>query len=237
MRIFLDAGHNHSGADTGAAGNGLKEQDVTYYIAQLVGALLLKLGIEVKYSRNNLTDNVGTTLYTSISGRYGLANSWGADYFVSIHCNAAADEKANGTETLVYSLGGKVSELAAKVNSQLVSLGLTNRGVKVRTNLGVLKNSNMPAILVETAFITNIGDAKILSEKQDNLANAIFKGICDYLGVKGVDEMADANNAPWYNDAQYWVKENGISDGTRPTEPVTRAEVWQMLYEMAQLKK
>jgi N-acetylmuramoyl-L-alanine amidase CwlA len=42
-------------------------------------------------------------------------------------------------------------------------------------------------------------------------------------------------DVPWYNDAQWWVKENGISDGTRPNEPVTRAELWQMLYRFAKL--
>lgn len=39
-------------------------------------------------------------------------------------------------------------------------------------------------------------------------------------------------DVPWYNDAQWWVKANGISDGTRPNDPVTRAEVWQMLYRL-----
>lgn len=40
----------------------------------------------------------------------------------------------------------------------------------------------------------------------------------------------------WYNDAQWWVKTSSISDGTRPDEPATRAEVWQMLYRMAQIR-
>ena len=43
------------------------------------------------------------------------------------------------------------------------------------------------------------------------------------------------SHIPWYNDAQWWVKANGISDGTRPEEPATRAEVWQMLYRLSKL--
>jgi len=46
-------------------------------------------------------------------------------------------------------------------------------------------------------------------------------------------QLQQKSNIPWYNDAQWWVKANGISDGTRPEESATRAEVWQMLYRMA----
>ena len=66
MKIFLDAGHNHSGADTGATGNGLKEQDVTYRIAEILSPLLVKSGHEVKMSRNSITDNVCDSVAVSI---------------------------------------------------------------------------------------------------------------------------------------------------------------------------
>ena len=88
MKIMLDAGHNASGGDTGAQGNGLKEQDVTYQIAQKVGDRLKKQGILVKYSRDTVTSNVGKTLSESINGRVKMANDWKADLFISIHCNA-----------------------------------------------------------------------------------------------------------------------------------------------------
>jgi N-acetylmuramoyl-L-alanine amidase len=45
-----------------------------------------------------------------------------------------------------------------------------------------------------------------------------------------------SSNTPWYNDAQWWVKANGISDGTRPDDTCTRAEVWQMLYRFSKIK-
>lgn len=184
MKIFLDAGHNYSGADTGATNNGLKEQDITYAIAQKVGERLKNAHIEVKYSRNNITDNIGSTLPESINLRCKMANLWNAHYFVSIHCNSFSDAAANGTETLIYSKGGEAEDLANIVNARLVQLGLTNRGVKVRTDLGVLKGTIMPSILIETAFITNIGDSFLLNCKQDELAQAIANGIFEFLELE-----------------------------------------------------
>ena len=79
--------------------------------------------------------------------------------------------------------------MAKSVNANLAGLGLTNRGVKVRTDLGVLKYTNMPAILIETAFITNASDSALLRDRQDELANAISKGIFEFLGI-------EVNNMP-----------------------------------------
>ena len=49
-------------------------------------------------------------------------------------------------------------------------------------------------------------------------------------------QLQQKSNIPWYNDAQWWVTENGISDGTRPDDTCTRAEVWQMIYRFAKTK-
>ena len=184
MKIFLDAGHGYS-VDTGAQGNGLKEQDITCQLAQKIGERLKNNGIDVKYSRGTIMSNVGTTLNESINGRCNMANSWGADYFISLHCNASTNCSANGTETLIYGNSAKV--LADIVNSNLVSLGLLNRGVKQRTDLGVLKRTNMPAILVEVGFISNAHDAYFLANRQDEIAQAICNAIFEYLGVGTVD--------------------------------------------------
>ena len=212
MRIFLDAGHNHAGADIGAQSNGFKEQDITYAIAQKVGERLKNADISVKYSRNSITESVGSTLAESINLRCKLANVWEAHYFVSIHCNAFSDAAANGTETLIYSKGGDAEKLARKVDARLVKLNLTNRGVKVRTDLGVLRGTNMPAILIETAFITNAGDRFLLSFKQDELAQAITNGIFEFFGleVKTVVETAEQAiiklvQKGIINSPDYWI--------------------------------
>ena len=177
MKIFIDAGHNFSGADTGAQGNGIREQDVTFIIANKLKKLLVSYGHEVFMSRNNLQDNVGSTLSDSLNTRVNLANRYGVDLFVSIHCNSF-NKQANGTETLVYSFNSSAMEYAERIQKSIIDkLGTKDRGVKERKDLVVLKNTLMPAVLVETAFIDNVYDAELLIKRQDDFAEAIFEGI------------------------------------------------------------
>ncbi len=183
-KVFIDPGHNHSGYDTGAQGYGLKEQDITYYIAEKLKAMLESSGVEVKMSRNTVTDNCdNSSITTSLRQRSNMANSWGADYFVSIHCNAGG---GTGTEVYSYTYGSDAYKLAEKIQSKLVSAtGLSNRGAKV-ANFSVLARSNMPAVLVETAFIDSAKDAKLLGSDsgREIIAKAIYEGILSHLGYK-----------------------------------------------------
>lgn len=182
MKICIDAGHNYSGFDTGAIGNGLREQDVTFSIADKLRYLLKQKGIDVIMTRNNFTDNVGENAKDSINERAKIANRAKCDYFISIHCNTGG---GTGTETLIYGTGGHAESLAKCVNNKIVKhFGLKNRGIKVRTDLGVLRITNMPAILVETAFIDNQSDAKLLKHNINEFAQAIYDGITEYLDVK-----------------------------------------------------
>ncbi len=178
MKIFLDPGHNYSGSDTGASGYGLREEIVTFDIAVYLRNLLINAGHEVKMSRNSVTDNVGNgTVTSSLNERARMSNDWGADLFISIHCNAF-DKTARGTETLVYSLNSKAATTAAKVQQSIVDkLGTTDRGVKARSELVVLKNTSAPALLIETAFVDNENDAWLLKTRQEDFAKAIFEGI------------------------------------------------------------
>ena len=179
MKIFIDAGHNHSGYDTGARGCGLKEEAVTFSIAEKLKALFEESGHMVKMSREQATDNVGSSLSSSIAGRWRMANSWGADLFISIHCNAF-DGTAQGTETLLYSLGSGAKDTAERVQKAIVSkLGTVDRGIKVRPDLGVLRHTAMPAMLIETAFIDNAHDAELLKTRAADFAQAIFCGVVD----------------------------------------------------------
>ena len=220
-KIFIDAGHNYSGFDTGASSNGLREQDVTYCVAQKAGERLMDAGIEVKYSRNTFQENVGNSLSASINGRSRLANDWGADYFISIHCNAAESAAANGTESFVYSLSaGAAAALAGSINRRLAGLGLTDRGVKMRTDLGVLRNTVMPAVVVELGFITNASDAKWLREGQDELADAICRGIFEFTGVGG-------HWAQKYYD--YLISKSMDISERRFDDYVTRGEMFKLI--------
>ena len=103
MKICIDAGHNYSGFNTGATGNGLREQDVSFYIADKLKNLFENIGVDVLMTRPTLATNCGKDNATSLSYRYNLANSSNCDLFISIHCNAGG---GRGTETLVYSTKG-----------------------------------------------------------------------------------------------------------------------------------
>ncbi len=208
MKICVDAGHNYSDFDTGASGNGLREQDITFEIADKVRKLLTEAGVEVVMTRKTIADNVGVNANDSINERAKIANREKCDYFVSIHCNSYANKIVNGTETLVYGLGGKAEKLANKVNKSIVSaLGTYDRGIKVRPDLGVLRFTNMPAILVETAFISNESDAKLLENNQNTFAEAITDGVFEFLGICKSKMATD--------EAVKLIKSKaGISDGT-----------------------
>lgn len=182
MKICIDAGHNHSGYDTGAIGNGLREQDVTFEIADILKMLLVNIGVEVVMTRKSLTENIGTSLNSSINNRCKISNTNNCDYFISIHCNAF-NTMAHGTEILVYKKQGKAEMLAQRVLARIINnIGTTNRGIKEK-NIGVLRDTICPAILIETAFIDNVTDAMILMNNQSEIANAIFYGICDFLNL------------------------------------------------------
>lgn len=177
MKICIDPGHG--GKDPGAVGpGGTKEKDVALAVAKYLEQELSPLA---KISLTRKTDE-----YRSLQERSALANSIGADYFISIHCNAASDRAANGTETLIYGQGGEAEKLGAKVQSRVVAtLGTRDRGIKARPELHVLARTKMPAILVELAFISNPLEERMLANPatQQKAARAIAEGVADYLGV------------------------------------------------------
>ena len=92
----------------------------------------------------------GTSNASSLRERVDEANSWGADYFISIHTNASLSPSASGTEVLVYTSPSPAANLAEDILTSLVdATGLPNRGVKQRPGLYVLRKTQMPAVLVE----------------------------------------------------------------------------------------
>lgn len=183
-KIYIDPGHNCSGADTGAVGYGLKEQDVSVQIGVLLRDMLINSGQTVKMSRDSITDTVSSSLNGSLAYRYNGANDWNADIFVSIHCNAA-NTKAYGCETYYCTGSTQGRALAECVQPHMTAeTERYNRGVK-SANFAVIKHTNMPAILVETAFIDNYDDNRFLASDDGKYkcAVGIYKGICNYFGV------------------------------------------------------
>ncbi|MCR5175545.1 MAG: N-acetylmuramoyl-L-alanine amidase [Anaerovibrio sp.] len=184
--IVVDAGHG--GSDTGAIGpNYLKEKDVTLNIALEMCRILKGNGARVLMSRYTDVDVFGpyATDRQELQARVDVAhNDPLSDIFVSIHCNAFTSPEANGTGTYYYPHSYNDSALAQFIQSEMVqATGLRDRGIS-SARFYVLRNSRIPAVLVETAFISNPHEEQMLSESrcQHAMALAICRGINAYFG-------------------------------------------------------
>lgn len=172
MKVCINGGHM-PGKDPGALGSRVTEAEITQKLMNLVAGYLEKAGCEVMA--------VQTKELADICRK---SNEWGADLFVSIHCNAA-NKKAKGTETFAYYGSREGNALAHHIQSQIItSLATANRGVK-EAGFYVLKHTKCTAALVETAFIDNLGDEQLLIDKTDDFARAIARGVTDYIVSKG----------------------------------------------------
>ncbi len=185
VKIYIDQGHNPQSPNTGAVGNGLREQDITYRVGQELATLLRANGnFDVRLSRPTEETQIGTSNASSLAMRAAAANAWGADYFISIHTNASDNPQANGSEQLVYRTAGPAYELAQSIAAELAATtGLRDRGVLARPGLYVLRRTNMPAVLSEIGFITNPSEAALMQSRPDLFARGIYQGIVDYLDL------------------------------------------------------
>ena len=186
IKIYIDQGHNPSGYNTGAEGNGFYEQDITYEIGRrLYNLFQSNPEFDVRLSRPTPETILGTNNSSSLRVRVDEANEWDADLFLSLHNNAASNPNATGNEALVYGPGQKVAnDLAARILEQLtLTTGLRNRGIIYRPGLYVLKETEMPAVLVEMGFISNPYDADLLANSPYLFATGIYRGILQYYGL------------------------------------------------------
>ena len=198
MNVFINPGHAPNGnPDPGACGFGLRESDITAAVGALVDGYLKAVGIETKLFQS---DSLGEISATS--------NAWGADLFVSIHCNSAGSTAANGTETFCYPGSTQGHKLAGCIQNQLIdSMGTTDRGVK-EANFAVLRNTDCVAVLVELAFISNETDAVLLSDKQDDFARAIARGVTDHMAGGTIQAPVESTPAPKINPASGMLSEH-----------------------------
>lgn len=182
--IAVDPGHG--GPDPGAVANGLKEKDLTLKISQRLAGLLSSQGAKVLMTRSGDYD-------VDLYARPDMANRAGAELFVSVHINAYSSPNAQGTATYIprreeteakrYEESRRLAEC---IQCHLVqSLGLEDDGVR-EASFVVVRDSQMPAVLVEVAYITNPREAGLLA--QDGFlaraAEAIYQGIVDYLASR-----------------------------------------------------
>ena len=185
IKVYIDQGHNPSPPNTGAEGNGYREQDITYEVGQRLAALLRQDGrFDVRLSRPTSGTQLGASNAGSLRARVDDANSWGADYFISIHTNASVSKDAAGTEVLVYSSPSRSASLAEDVLREVTEItGFDSRGVKLRPGLYVLRKTAMPAILVELGFISNPYEASFMANNPSLFAQGIYQGLLDYLSL------------------------------------------------------
>ena len=179
--VIIDPGHG--GPDPGAIGiGGLRETDVVLEVSKIVVKLLSDKGVKARLTRKNEVD-------LDLPPRVSFANSTDADIFVSIHANASRGKRRdiNGLETFYYR-GWRGRLLAKRIQKQIlrVSPGSPDRGVK-QGRFYVIKNTKMPAVLVEIGFLTGRLDARRLEKTahRKRIAYAIAKGILEYLSKVG----------------------------------------------------
>lgn len=183
-KIYIDQGHNPQNPNAGSEGNGFREQDLVYTIGQMTAAALEGYGFEVRLSRPTPETQLGTSNTTSLEARVNDANSWGADYFISLHTNASDISSASGSEAFVYRRDSTAEALAENILTQLnYATGLRNRGVMARPGLYVLRKTKMPATLVELGFISNPIDAELMAYSPQLFAAGITNGVLAFLGM------------------------------------------------------
>ena len=173
MFIYLNPGHDRE-LDCGAFNKhtGARECDLAYELGCKVQACLEASGASVRLGQD---DN----LYAVCDE----ANECGADIFVAIHFNAF-NELASGTETLISNTPASLI-LGHCIQSNMKSiLGLTDRGLKERMGLFVLRNTVMPAVILEVCFIDNDRDLTRYQSVKDKLAEGICQGILDYTSQR-----------------------------------------------------
>jgi N-acetylmuramoyl-L-alanine amidase len=173
--VAIDAGHG--GKDMGATGpSGLLEKDLVLDIALRARELLVRAGIRVIMTRE-------TDAFVELPDRPRLAKQQGATVYVSIHANASTRAAASGSET--YYLSPQSLMLAQMVQDELARIsGLPNRGVKT-ANFLVLRESDVPAVLVEVAYVSNLDDENRLRTVvfRQRLAEAVVRGVQRFLAV------------------------------------------------------
>ena len=247
--VVIDPGHG--GRDPGAVSKcGVREADLTFYMANKVKDFLeKKFGVDARVFQ---LDNVSAKEDINETVRY--ANSVKADYFFSIHVNAAG---GTGYESFVHPHASDRSVQLNKiiheeVSKFMASKSLRDRGMKT-ANFGVLRYTNMPASLHEILFIDNPNDLILL--KDFNFLNDVSRALAEGIGKALVlpiltpkivpataSGLAPAQDNPFSDipknhfafDTWKWAHELGIVAGDldskmRPNDPATRSEVLTIL--------
>jgi N-acetylmuramoyl-L-alanine amidase len=182
--IFIDPGHG--GHDPGAVQNGVNEKDINLQVGLKLNDALKKAGYDTIIARDS-------DVYLTLEQRYNMANNSNSNIFISLHCNSFTSSSAHGIE--VYYCPPEKSPvkevdskpLAEAIHDELVkATGAKGRGAKEGT-FAVIKNTTMPAILIEMGFISNSEEAQKLQTDsyQNKIVEGIVKGLQKYFATYG----------------------------------------------------
>ncbi len=188
--LVLDAGHGGKDAGALSRDESVYEKNINLGILLEVKELLDKENIKVYYTRIG-DDKV------FLRPRVELANAVDCDYFISIHCNASGSSKPSGTEIFYYATEFKQvnSKLLATIFSEEIekTTTLKNRGLVPlkKEDIFILNHSNVPAVLIEAGYMTNLKDLEYLNQRDNQ--KAIAKGI--YNGImRAYEELQPIDN-------------------------------------------
>ncbi|MCU6762590.1 Sporulation-specific N-acetylmuramoyl-L-alanine amidase [uncultured Roseburia sp.] len=177
VQIILDAGHG--GFDNGAVFRERNEKDEVLRLALAVGEKLEQAGYPVGYTRTE-------DIYESPYQKAQRANEMGGQFFISFHRNSAIEDNLyQGVQALVCDMENEESVmLGENINREMEKLGFRNLGTEAIPDLIVLKNTQMPAVLVEIGFINSEEDNELFDTKFEEIVQAAVNGIELTLPVK-----------------------------------------------------
>lgn len=178
-KVYIGIGHG--GSDPGAVANGFRESDLNLAVGKACYNYLKARGVEVKISRT--TDKA-----YELEDRIKAANKFKADLALDIHHNAGGGD---GAEVYHTKNGGKGKALAENILAEMKKIGQNSRGTKTRLNasgkdyFGFIRQTDMPSVLVECAFVDNKTDVKVVdtAAEQKKMGDAIAKGVLKTLGI------------------------------------------------------
>lgn len=190
--VMLDPGHG--GYDPGAITvKGVYEKEINLQIAQIVKEMLQPSGIEVFLTREEDVDYVPdgvtgkiTKKQIDLNKRIEMASNAKADVYVSLHVNSTATGQNSGAETFYHYKSEEGKRLAALIQQELIKIPAMNQRVAKPGDFYVIKNTKMPAVIVEVGYLSSAKEQKKLQETwyQTQLARAIAKGIANYFEIQ-----------------------------------------------------
>jgi N-acetylmuramoyl-L-alanine amidase len=173
--VVLDAGHG--GSDPGAVNGTRTEKSDTLRLTLAIGEILQNCGVNIIFTRT-------TDVFIPLGERSRISNNANANLFVSLHRNASDNPAAHGFEVHVYTNPSQTAinlanNILSRINPSWIQ---SNRGMH-KSNFSVLRQTNAPAVLVETNFITNAADNQLFDLNLNNFAQAIANGVLATLGI------------------------------------------------------